>query len=218
MEYNMTFQDNIPERDFNSRAQGTLNWIKENRDKFDWAKDPNAYEMTNFFLFGAKYASEGQDIDMQSLEEMWKIRSQDFANCGIGEKNFVYGICEDSFNAAKSGRALVNDENSHHALRKMAGIGLYLKQQQRDGHEIKYDNLSEFQVLLETSRTLKGVHPDLFEKYKFGENIEVIYGLLEKNLDEQSKKTILDAKQELLGITKQDREAKVPKDRTVEER
>lgn len=218
MEYNMTFQDNIPERDFNSRAQGTLNWIKENRDKFDWAKDPNAYEMTNFFLFGAKYASEGQDIDTQSLEEMWKIRSQDFANCGIGENNFVYGICEDSFNAAKSGRALVNDENSHHALRKMAGIGLYLKQQQRDGHEIKYDNLSEFQVLLETSRTLKGVHPDLFEKYKFGENIEVLYGLLEKKLDEQSKKTILDAKQELLGVTKQDREVRIPKDKTVEGR
>lgn len=214
----MTFQDNIPERDFNSRAQGTLNWIKENRDKFDWAKDPNAYEMTNFFLFGAKYAAEGQDINIQYLEEMWKIRSLDFANCGIGENNFVYGICEDSFNGSKNGRALVNDENSHHALRKMAGIGLYLKQQQRDGHEIRYDNLSEFQVLLETSRTLKGVHPELFEKYKFGENIEVIYGLLEKNLDEQSKKTILDAKQKLLGVTKQDREVRIPEDKTVEER
>ncbi len=218
MEYNMTFQDNIPERDFNNRAKGTLNWIKENRDKFDWAKDPNAYEMTNFFLFGAKYAAEGQDINIQYLEEMWKIRSQDFANCGIGENNFVYGICEDSFNGSKNGRALVNDENSHHALRKMAGIGLYLKQQQRDGHEIRYDNLSEFQVLLETSRTLKGVHPELFEKYKFGENIEVIYGLLEKNLDEQSKKTILDAKQKLLGVTKQDREVRIPEDKTVEER
>ena len=174
--------------------------------------------MTNFFLFGAKYAAEGQDINIQYLEEMWKIRSQDFANCGIGENNFVYGICEDSFNGSKNGRALVNDENSHHALRKMAGIGLYLKQQQRDGHEIRYDNLSEFQVLLETSRTLKGVHPELFEKYKFGENIEVIYGLLEKNLDEQSKKTILDAKQKLLGVTKQDREVRIPEDKTVEER
>lgn len=215
MEYNMTFQDNISERDFNSRAQGTLNWIKENRDR---AKDPNAYEMANFFLFGAKYASEGQNIDTQSLKEMWDIRSQDFAGCGIGENNFVYGICEDSFNSAKSGRALVNDENSHHALRKMAGIGLYLKQQQRDGHEIDYDNLSEFQVLLETSGTLKGIHPELFKKYKFGENIEVLYGLIEKHLDEQSKKNILDAKQELLGVTKQDVQMKVPEDKTVEDR
>ena len=59
MEYSINFQDNISAQDFNSRANGTLNWIKENRDKFDWAKDPNAYEMTNMFLFGAKYASEG---------------------------------------------------------------------------------------------------------------------------------------------------------------
>ena len=59
---------------------------------------------------------------------------------------------------------------------------------------------------------------ELFEKYKFGENIEVIYGLLEKNLDEQSKKTILDAKQKLLGVTKQDREVRIPEDKTVEER
>ena len=65
---------------------------------------------------------------------------------------------------------------------------------------------------------MKGVHPELFEKYKFGENIEVIYGLLEKNLDEQSKKTILDAKQKLLGVTKQDREVRIPEDKTVEER
>ncbi len=218
MEYNITFQDNIPEKDFNSRAQGTLNWIKENRDKYDWAKDPNAYEMANFFLFGAKYASEGQEVDTQALEEMWTIRSKDFANCGIGENNFVYGICEDAFNSVKNGRALVNDENSHHALRKMAGIGLYLKQQQRDGNEIRYDNLSEFEVLLETSSTLKGVHPDLFKKYKFGENIEVLYNLIERNLDEKTKRTILDAKNELMGESEHIKEEKTQEQRNIEDR
>ena len=75
---------------------------------------------------------EGERIDTETLREMWEIRSQDFASCNISENNFVYQICKDSYEAAMSGRILVNDQNSHHALRKMAGIGLYLKQQQRD--------------------------------------------------------------------------------------
>ena len=55
MDYSYSFQDNIPSSAFNSTSKNVLNWIEENRDAFDWAKDPNAYEMTNLFLFGAKY-------------------------------------------------------------------------------------------------------------------------------------------------------------------
>mgnify|MGYP003314500414 CR=1 FL=1 len=38
MEYNINFQDNIMAFAFNDRAQGILNWIKENRQKEEWAK------------------------------------------------------------------------------------------------------------------------------------------------------------------------------------
>ena len=45
------------------------------------------------------------------------------------------------------------------------------------------------------------------------------YGVSPKeDFYEQSKKTILDAKQKLLGVTKQDREVRIPEDKTVEER
>ena len=54
MDYNSSFQDNIAFTSFNSVSQGVLKWIEENRDKFERAKDPNAYEMANLFLFGAK--------------------------------------------------------------------------------------------------------------------------------------------------------------------
>ncbi len=199
MEYSINFQDNISAQDFNNRANGTLNWIKENRDKFDWAKDPNAYEMTNMFLFGAKYASEGKEIDIQALDEMWNIRSKDFENCKVSENNFIYSICQDAHNAAVNGRVLVNDENSHHALRKMAGIGLYLKQQQRDGQKVCFDNLTELQTLMASSKTLKGLHRDLFDKYKFGDNIEVLCNLmLENNLDDKTKQALLASRDELL--------------------
>lgn len=202
MDYNLTFENNIKQREYNGTINGILSWIKENRDKFDYAKDPNAYEMTNVFLFGAKYAIEGLDIEMDTLDEIWEIRSQDFTNCGISENNSIYAICRDSYMSAKNKRPLVNDENSHHALRKMAGIGLWLKQQKRDGQELHYDNLHEFQVLLETSKTLKAIHPDLFEKYQFPGNITVIYKLLEKTLDKETKQELLESKNELLEGSK----------------
>lgn len=181
-------EDNIYPEQFNERSEGILNWIKENREKEEWTKDPNAFEMTNVFLLGAKYAEEGVDINQETLKEMWKIRSQDFARCGVSENNFVYKICEDSYQASQEGRALVNDEASHHALRRMAGIGLFLNTQKvRDG-KVEYNNPDELLELLEASRTLKGVHPDLFEKYGFEENLQVIAKLqLEKENSLESR-------------------------------
>ena len=177
MDYNINFQDNIRYSEFNQRAKGVLDWIMENREKEEWAKDPNAYELTNIYLFAGKYAGEKQQINTDSLKEMWNIRSQDFERCGVSNNSFIYKICEDSYLSAMEGKALVNDENSHHALRRMAGIGLYLKQQQRDGNEINYNNPSEIMQLMECSRTLKTFHPDLFEKYRFETNIENILKL-----------------------------------------
>ena len=128
---------------------------------------------------------EGKQIDTETLSEMWKIRSQDFANCNISENNFVYQICKDSYEAAMSGRALVNDPNSHHALRKMAGIGLYLKQQQRDKGKIVYDNPMELLDLFTASKSLKVFHPDLYEKYAYEKNLDVLCKLqLSRDLSE----------------------------------
>ncbi len=97
MDYSYNFQDNIPSSTFNSTSKNVLNWIKENHDTFDWAKDPNAYEMVNLFLFGAKYSHEGKDVDTDTLTKMWDIRSKDFERCNISENNFVHAICQDSY-------------------------------------------------------------------------------------------------------------------------
>lgn len=137
--------------------------------------------MTNVFLLGAKYASEGVDINRDTLKEMWEIRSKDFARCGISENNFVYHICEDSYKASQEGRALVNDEASHHALRRLAGIGLELNRLKTQEGRVAYNNPQEFLELVEASRTLKGVHPDLYERYGFEQNLKVINGLQPEN-------------------------------------
>ena len=174
MDYSSTFQDNIPSFMFNSTIHNVLGWINENRDDFDWAKDPNAYEMTNLFLFGAKYRQEGKDVDIDTLTKMWDIRSHDFENCNISENNFVYAICQDAYQSMISGKAMVNDENSHHALIKMAGLGLFFKQQQRDNNTISYNNPQELLQLLQCSHSLKTFHPELFDRYAFKENIDVL--------------------------------------------
>lgn len=205
MDYSYSFEGNIPYSMFNQTTNNVSNWIEENRDKEEWAKDPNAYEMTNLFLFGAKYASEGKEVDMDSLTKMWNIRSQDFERCNVSENNFVYRICEDSYQSAQSGQAMVNDENSHHALRKMAGLGLYLKQMQRDNGEISYNNPQELLYLLECSSSLKTFHPELFEEYAFEENINALCRLqLENELSEEMVNQITSFKERIFnGINRE---------------
>lgn len=202
MDYSYSFQDNIPSSTFNTTSKNVLNWIEENRDSFDWAKDPNAYEMTNLFLFGAKYSHEGKDVDIDSLTKMWNIRSRDFERCNIGENNFVYTICHDSYQSALSGKAMVNDENSHHALRKMAGLGLYLKQQQRDTGKVSFNNPQELLQLLQCSSSLKTFHPELFDKYAFEDNINVLCDLqLKHELPSEISQCIHDAKNQIYNRT-----------------
>lgn len=198
MDYSYSFQDNIPSSSFNSTSKNVLNWIEENHDAFDWAKDPNTYEMTNLFLFGAKYSHEGKDVDIDTLTKMWNIRSKDFEGCNISESNFVYAICQDSYQSILARKPLVNDENSHHALRKMAGLGLYLKQQQRDTGTISYNNPQELLQLLQCSSSLKTFHPNLFDKYAFKENLNALCRLqLQQELPSEISHSIKDAQSQI---------------------
>lgn len=202
MDYSYNFQDNIPSSTFNTTSKNILNWIEENHDSFDWAKDPNAYEMTNLFLFGSKYLNEGKDIDIDTLTKMWNIRSHDFERCNISENNFVYAICHDSYQSALLGKAMVNDENSHHALRKMAGLGLYLKQHQRDTGEVSFNNPQELLKLLQCSSSLRTFHPKLFDKYAFKDNINVLCDLqLKHELPSEISQSIQDAKNQIYNRT-----------------
>ncbi len=187
MEYNINFQDNIPAEDFNERVAGIANWIEENRDQFEWAKDPNAYEMTNVFLFAGKHTQDGKHVDLSDVQRIWDMRSGDFEGCGISENNFVYQICKQSYDCAMRGEALVTDEASHSALRKMAGVGLYLMQQKRDQGKMNYNNLSELLALMRNSRALRQNHPDLYEGFKFDDNIRVLRDLQEPHLGDEAK-------------------------------
>ena len=129
---------------------------------------------------------------------MWDIRSRDFERCNISSNNFVYAICEDTYKSAITGKPLVNDENSHHALRKMAGLGLYLKQQQRDTGEISYNNPQELLQFLQCSSSLKTFHPDLFDKYAFSENINVLCNLQSQHkLPNEISQSIQDAQNQI---------------------
>ena len=198
MDYSYSFQDNISSSTFDSTSKNVLNWIEENHDAFDWAKDPNAYEMANIFLFGAKYSHEGKTIDVDTLTKIWDIRSKDFERCNISQNNFVYKICEDAYQSSLVGKSVINDENSHHALRKMAGLGLFLKQQQRDIGHISYNNPQELLQLLQCSKTLRTFHSDLFDRYAFEENINTLCRLqLEQPIPEEVAKSITTAQSEV---------------------
>lgn len=188
MEYSRNFVNNIRSSEFNERAKGIADWIEENKDKEEGAKDPNAYEMTNVFLFAGKYASEGKDVNLETIERIWNLRKGDFERCGVQTNNFIYQICEQSYKSAMSKRTLVNDESSHSALRKMAGIGLYLMQQKREnGQDIDYNNFGELMDLIEDAKQLKQRHPILHGELKFENNLNMLYRIQRIHLNEQSR-------------------------------
>ena len=80
-------------------------------------------------------------------------------------------------------RALVNQPDSHRALRKMAGIGLFLKQQKRD-NIVEYNNYNELELLIKDSKMLRQNYPELHKNIQFDENIEVLYQLQKLQLKE----------------------------------
>lgn len=208
MDYDRNFKDNITHNLFNDSAKNVLNWIKDNKNKYDWAKDPNAYEMTNLFLFAAKYRSEGEEVDISCIQQLWEIRKNDFQRCNISENNFIYTIVQDAYKSAINCEPLVKDSDSHDALRKMAGIGLYLYQQKRDNGKVLYNNPQELIEFLDHSKSLKISYPDLFEKYSFQSNID---RLCELQLNQTVPKEIQDLiteRQAQLRITIKDSDLK----------
>ena len=73
----------------------------------------------------------------------------------------------------------------------MAGIGLYLMQQKRDRGTVEYNNPNELITLIEDSKMLKLIHPELHETFKFDDNLKVLYEMQQAHLNEQSR-TVLD--------------------------
>lgn len=198
MNYDENFNDNIPYELLDMSSNNILNWITENRFQYDWARDPNVYEMTNLFLCAANYRSQGRKVDLSPINEIWEIRKDDFKGCNISESNFVYRIVQDSYESAIRGERLVNDSQSHMALRKLAGIGLYLYQQKRDTKQISYNNPQELLELLNNVKSLSKFHPELYERYAVMSNINRICELqLSQELPEQIQQAIKQEQAEL---------------------
>lgn len=77
----------------------------------------------------------------------------------------------------------------------MADIGLFLNRQKARGEKLEFNNPDQLLRLLQASRTLKGVHPDLFERYGFEQNLQTIARLqLEKESSLENRiQTAMDA-------------------------
>lgn len=70
----------------------------------------------------------------------------------------------------------------------------------------EYNNPNELLELIEASRTLKGVHPDLYEKYQFQTNLERLCEIQPEN-NLQSK--IQEAMNNLEQKTEKSKETKI---------
>lgn len=93
----------------------------------------------------------------------------------------------------------------------MTGIGLYCSQQKRDNKTVEYNNPTELLELVEASRTLKGIHPELYERYHFQASLERLYelqpknslqGRIEKAMKEMNQKEEVEKQVEEIEFTK----------------
>lgn len=172
--YSKPFKDSIQSQIFNQEAKKVLDWIKINRERYDWAKIPNAYELVNLFLFAAKYRQEDKDINLDILKELWDLRKVDLEEASINKSNFVYMICEDSYNSLIKAKPLVNDQKAHYILRELADIGLNFNQQKNRNEKLYYNNTERIRELSEFSKILLSTYPELYKKYNIEENINII--------------------------------------------
>lgn len=172
--YSKSFKDSIQPQIFNEKAKEILKWTKINRKRYDWAKVPNVYELVNLFLFASKYKKEDKDIDLDILKEIWDLRKVDLEKTGINKSNFVYMICEDSYNSLINGKPLVNDEKAHYILRELADIGLNFEQQKNRNEKSYYNNTEKIKELSKSSKLLLSFYPELYKKYNVEENIKMI--------------------------------------------
>mgnify|MGYP003313448832 CR=1 FL=1 len=121
-----------------------------------------------FFLTGCVSAKYTLDIDknLKVSEEVFISATSEYF--GSFYKNNPITIVKEWYNDSENKNSLTKNNYSHELVTENVTYpGVLVKK--------KYDNLSEYQSLIECSKTLKGVHPELFDRYKFGENIEVLY-------------------------------------------
>ena len=130
---------------FASNLSRVIAWIIDNPDT-----DPNAYEMCALYLKAAEFHGDITEEVRENLAFMDRVRMQDFKNrLDVSVDHPLFDLIADLYDNAIKGVVITQDPVAKEAICKIAGIFLYIVQEQRKNPSFCYDNSVEFDFLAE---------------------------------------------------------------------
>lgn len=161
---------------------GINRYIAENPNS-----DPNAFEMVDMFSTYNNLVAFGknppEDIKTD-LDSMFSHRKRNFIENGIGTDSAAYRMCEFCY----------RPENLEDyplpavtiaAMRKIASLDLYTRQQVRDGGPL-FDNVAEVETIKNYFRASDSVKPGFLDAFK--DDLENIYHTARENNEKNNQK------------------------------
>ena len=123
-----------------SRVEGVLNWYTEN-DK----NDPNMYELVEVL---SEY-SRGADDSKERVESLVELEVKRlFTNRIIKDQNdSLVKMIQEFKEKALNGEAIPQVLENY--AKKIAGVSFWIKQEERNGNNIVYNNIAEYKNMLQ---------------------------------------------------------------------
>lgn len=122
-----------------SRINGVLNWYRENGQN-----DPNMYELIEVLCQNSIY----KDTDDESIKELVELEVSRLLTNGIvkDENDSLVKMVKEFEKKAINGEAV--DYELEDYAKKVAGVAFWIKQEERNGKTISYDNFNEYKEML----------------------------------------------------------------------
>lgn len=128
---------------FAEELNRVIAWIIDNPDT-----DPNAYEMCSLYLKAAEFRGSITEEIRENLAFMDRVRMQDFKNrLDVSLDHPLFELIATLYDNAVNGVVITEDPIAKEAICKIAGIFLYIVQEQRKNPGFSYSNQAEFRYL-----------------------------------------------------------------------
>lgn len=164
------------------KEYGVNKYLRENPNS-----DPNAFQMVDLFTTYNNLVACGrtppEDIKAD-LDNMFSQRKRNFIENGIGTDNVAYRMCEFCYKP-QSLDDYPLPAVTIAAMRKIASLDLYSRQQERDG-KLLFDNVAEVEEVRNYLNASNIVKPNFLKKFE--DDLEQIYGMAKDNKEKNNEK------------------------------
>lgn len=180
---------NIIEKKLDSSMQNLIDRMKAINEYIaeNPKSDPNAFEMVDVISTYNNLVAFGKNPPesiKQDIDKMFFHRKQNFIENGIGTDSVAYKICEFCYNKDNLNKYPLPAVTIA-AMRKIASLDLYSRQQERDGGQL-FDNVTEVEAVKNYFNASNVVNPGFLEQFKG--DLENIYNMAKDNKERNNER------------------------------